>query len=357
MTQKRLTRGMTMRALAWLLLGLTSSLAIAAPRFDPQLVPFEQAGEYDYTVRPGDSLGSIVMQQYPDQRGHWQDMMRAIFTVNREQFVGTEHRLPVGTTLALPAVAQPTPAPVPAPTPPAPLYTAGSVVSLEGTDAQALRNDRPARALDRGAAVHVEDTIATGEDSQAVVRLVDGRLLVVRESSELTINSLDVDARGNVRKSLLTLARGGLRWVSNLIQRDPTADPDEAQPANDAEAPTNYQLRTPTSVIGIRGTDFAAQLCLPPSCQRPPSDEGTVVGLLDGAVGLSNDAAANVELAPGDVFLVSDPTTPPVSRPDLAAFVFGDAAQGKMVTRCIGSPTKQRLHRCSQTYERPADAP
>lgn len=354
MPQKRLTRGRTLRALTWLVLSFTGCLAIAAPRFDPQLVPFEQAGEYDYTVRPGDSLGSIVMRQYPDQRGHWQDMMRAIFTANREQFVGTEHRLPVGTTLALPAVAQPAPAPVPAPTPLAPLYTAGSVVSLDGQDAQALRSDRPARELSNGSAVHVEDTITTGDDSQAVVRLIDGRLLVVRESSELTINKLDTDPRGNIRGSLMTLARGGLRWVSNLIQPDRGVAPAPQDSGADAaetgpDAP-KHQLRTPTSVIGIRGTDFAAQLCQPPSCQRPPSDEGTVVGLLDGAIGLSNDAVADVGLVPGDVFLVSDPSTPPVPRPDLAAFVFGDAEQGRWLTRCSGPPGKHRLHRCEQQF-------
>lgn len=100
------------------------------------------------------------------------------------------------------------------------------------------------RALKRRSPVFLSDTVETGEQSAAQLRMIDGALLSLQEQSELSIASYQfnpTDNQGTVRMSLL---KGGLRTITGALQKG-----DE-----------NYQLTTPVASIGVRGTHYEAEL-------------------------------------------------------------------------------------------------
>lgn len=95
----------------------------------------------------------------------------------------------------------------------------------------------------KGVALWEGDTVETGE-GRAQIRFTDGAFMTVHPDSELRVN--DYQFQGNDEdKVQLSLVRGGLRTITGAIGRSNRE---------------NYAIETPVATIGVRGTEYVAQL-------------------------------------------------------------------------------------------------
>lgn len=150
---------------------------------------------------------------------------------------------------------------------------AGEVVLTSGTTAR-LRPQQLNSPVRVGSAVHAGDQFRTGSDGHIELRMRDGARLSIGPDSEFQVDEYRFG--GGSDRSFYSLGRGLLRTVSGAIGK---VRHDE------------FRLRTPTAVMGIRGTAFTVEhrLCMPLSgCEdgllpgerlRVSVDEGRVVVL------------------------------------------------------------------------------
>lgn len=119
-------------------------------------------------------------------------------------------------------------------------------VLLAGGNAVVIRGAQTI-ALTRGSTIEDKDLLRTGPSSSLQVRFSDESLLSMRENSELQIENYRFSGKEDGTESaVLKLVKGGLRTITGLIGKTNQR---------------NYSLRSVTSTIGIRGTDYAATLC------------------------------------------------------------------------------------------------
>ncbi|WP_423455244.1 FecR family protein [Ottowia sp. VDI28] len=85
------------------------------------------------------------------------------------------------------------------------------------------------------------DRLVTGADSAASLKLEDGTILSVGPDSTLELEDFAFDATTQEGNMAVKLLRGTLRVVTGLIAK---------------LTPEKVSVRTPTAVIGVRGTDF-----------------------------------------------------------------------------------------------------
>jgi hypothetical protein len=101
------------------------------------------------------------------------------------------------------------------------------------------------RFLGKGAPVFEGDVLTTGERSFAVLHVSDGGKITLRPDTVFAI-----EGYSEIRKkesAIFRLFKGGLRAVSGFISK--------------RNQRSGYRLKTPTAVLGIRGTEFDARLC------------------------------------------------------------------------------------------------
>ncbi len=119
-------------------------------------------------------------------------------------------------------------------------------VLLAGGNAVAIRGNQTI-PLTRDSAILEKDILRTGPGSSLQVRFSDESLVSLRENSELSVDNYRFERREDGNEMLVfRLVKGGLRTITGLIGK------------------TNhksYSLRSVTSAITIRGTDYAATLC------------------------------------------------------------------------------------------------
>jgi hypothetical protein len=97
------------------------------------------------------------------------------------------------------------------------------------------------RALKPGDAVAVTDQVVTGPDSAASVVLRDGTTLMLGPDSQLEIKGFTYDATKQEGNVILSMLRGTMRMITGLIGK---------------AHPEAVKINTPTSLIGVLGTDF-----------------------------------------------------------------------------------------------------
>jgi len=119
---------------------------------------------------------------------------------------------------------------------------AGKTIMAIGS-VKALMNERE-RSLLRKAPVFLQDTVQTQVDSRTQLRMVDGGLLSLKEQTQLAIANYEFNPASAQASIVLTLIKGGLRTVTGELDRN-TSD---------------YHLNTAVASIGVRGTDYSAQL-------------------------------------------------------------------------------------------------
>jgi hypothetical protein len=165
-----------------------------------------------------------------------------------------------------------------------------------------------AAAIDRD--IEVGDTLRTGPASAAKVLLIDETILTLGESTELLIDSYIVGSDATRDPSVLKLLKGKARVLVG-----------EA-----FGGPTRVEMHTPTAVIGVKGTEFEAQVI-----EEAGVAAWTLVCNLDGSVfvrPLDPALAGSVE-----------------PRPGLCTQVFPDQPPEREIPRPVRFPPVQTLKR------------
>jgi len=126
----------------------------------------------------------------------------------------------------------------------------GLVVALRGTVIATANGE--SRELSQGDEIFIEDEILTGPKSFAVLQFLDGAKVTVKPNSEVVIE--DYVYNGNSDdKATLSLVSGGLRVITGAMAKN---------------NPENYKVKTPVALMGVRGTEFAIQLCGDDVCEE-----------------------------------------------------------------------------------------
>lgn len=209
--------------------------------------------------------------------------------------------------------------------------TAGSVTFATGS---VTAERQPAASLAKGDPVLVQDNVITGDASRAQLLLIDGAKVAIRPNSQLRIEEYRYESSAATasspaittssdNSSVISLVKGGFRTITGVIGK---------------EDPSAYEVRTAVGVLGIRGTDYAAQLCrgdcdwAPGATPGASIPDGLYLGVTDGAIVFSNEVA-NIELTAGEfAYIPFDTrrparldTTPPVLIDD-SDLQFADGA-------------------------------
>ncbi len=116
---------------------------------------------------------------------------------------------------------------------------AGLVKNVKG-DVSIQRGEQKI-AVKPGTRLQVSDRVITGANSSVGITLHDGTLLSAGPNSTLTLNKFEFD--NTTHKGILdaSLKRGTLAVVSGKLSKS---------------SPDAVKYRTPTSILGVRGTEF-----------------------------------------------------------------------------------------------------
>ena len=170
---------------------------------------------YTYTTAQGDNLISVAKKHLID-RGDWQSLQKINAIKNpNAMLVGSRIKIPVEAMRMEPASVK--------------------VVSVQGS---ADANGSPIK----GGEVFNEGTkLATGGDGFVTLQLADGSLLTVQSKSSVRLeNARQFVNSGGVTDSIVRLDSGRV----------------ETTVAKQRNSGARYEIRTPTSNMGVRGTVF-----------------------------------------------------------------------------------------------------
>ena len=140
-------------------------------------------------------------------------------------------------------VAAPAPAPAPAAMPqPTGDAREGTFKAVQGEVTVVRGNARSAAVV--GGPVHATDRLITGPKSAAALTLKDGTVLAVGPDSVMDLSEFAFNSTTQEGSMLVNLVRGSLRMATGLIAK---------------LKPEQVKVTTPTTVIGVRGTDFIVE--------------------------------------------------------------------------------------------------
>lgn len=125
------------------------------------------------------------------------------------------------------------------PTPPAVAVTNAAVVVRSSGDTWLIREGVVATPLTDAYALRAGDRLSTGATGRLRIRYQDGTVMAMGPDTSLTIDRYNYQGRQS--ESWFSMARGTLRTITGAIGK--------------LNAP-GFKLRTPTAVMGVRGTDF-----------------------------------------------------------------------------------------------------
>lgn len=134
------------------------------------------------------------------------------------------------------------------------LLTMASVVSAADVPAGLVKKVSGTVRIERGGtAVPVQvgtfvmngDRIVTDADSSVGLTLLDDTLLSAGPSSVISLNHFAFNSTTNDGGMSLQILKGTLRAITGLIARN---------------SPAAVEVKTPTTTIGIRGTDFIVEV-------------------------------------------------------------------------------------------------
>lgn len=136
----------------------------------------------------------------------------------------------------------------------------GYITSLKGDVSVTRSGEREKNALVLNDPVYLGDTIYTTARSKVQILMEDDSLLNLGEKARITIREHIYQPEKDLRGSVYKLVRGKVRVVVGKLFSDPDS---------------RLEVETPTSIIGIRMTEFIVHIVSP---------ELTVVITLDGEV-------------------------------------------------------------------------
>ncbi len=162
-----------------------------------------------------------------------------------------------------------------APALPAHAQVVGKVLLAVG-DVSALRKGSGV-PLRSGSLVELGDTLRLGASSTAQVRFTDGGIMALEPTTEFAVEQYSFAGKQDGQeKAVFNLVRGALRTITGLIGHLNRQ---------------TYQVRTPTSTVGIRGTFYALMSCTGGACLNA---DGSVAG--DGVYGTVHGRGSSVSV-------------------------------------------------------------
>jgi len=99
-----------------------------------------------------------------------------------------------------------------------------------------------------GMAVKQSDTLVTGADGAVGITFLDNSLLSTGPESVLVIDRYRFDSTTHAGEFDASLRRGSLAVVSGKMVK---------------QSPEAMRIRTPASILGVRGTEFAVRVSQP----------------------------------------------------------------------------------------------
>lgn len=120
---------------------------------------------------------------------------------------------------------------------------AGEIKTVRG--AAYLERGTERLAVRTGMPVHEADRIVTGEDGAVGITFADNSLLSVGPNSDLAIDRYVFDSTTHAGQFDSTLSRGTLTAISGRIVK---------------QSPEAMRVRTPSAIMGVRGTEFAVRV-------------------------------------------------------------------------------------------------
>lgn len=122
----------------------------------------------------------------------------------------------------------------------------GTVKHVEGAT---LMGRTPAQQAPRpGDGVRESERLSTGPDGAASILLKDGTVLTMGPNTTMDLSRFNFDSTTQEGNFVLDLLKGSVRVITGLLAR---VNPDL------------FKVQTPTSVVGVRGTDFIVEAAEP----------------------------------------------------------------------------------------------
>lgn len=174
---------------------------------------------------------------------------------------------------------------------------AGRIVAASGR-LLARADDGSERRLRRRSPVYAGDTILVGDNAFIQIRFSDGGLTSLRPGTEFRVSEYHFNGKQDGSETaVFDLVKGGLRTITGAIGK---------------QHKKNYQLNTPVSTIGIRGTHYGVNLCDAgcTSSTGEPLPAGLYGGVVDGAIVVSNEGGEGY-FGNDHYFHVADGGSPP----------------------------------------------
>jgi len=139
----------------------------------------------------------------------------------------------------------------------------GVMVVAQGT-ALVVRNSKtlPAKI---GFKVFIKDYIETGSDGKIKVKFVDDNIINVAPNSKITIEKMSFDPSKGTNRTMLNLIYGKIR---STVKHSYNGE-------------NYYSVKTPTAVVGVRGTDFVTSFFKNEQEQKVETKVETISGLVE----------------------------------------------------------------------------
>lgn len=161
----------------------------------------------------------------------------------------------------------------------------------------------PASKAVKNTEVISDTVITTGDNSTAVLKFEDGQVISMQANSTLKVRKYHYQPQNTQKNSaFFTAIKGGMRFITGLIGKGNKSA---------------FKLGTPTSTIGIRGTEFMTVI----------NGQSVYSQVVTGGIGLTNKAGT-LALGVGQTAVVSSSTVMAslVSAASLPAGLFSQIA-------------------------------
>ncbi|SAK54753.1 FecR family protein [Caballeronia ptereochthonis] len=147
-----------------------------------------------------------------------------------------------------------------------------------------------------GGGIDNGDTVQTGIASEIVMIFTDRQRVYLKPGSVFRVDEFHYAANAPQEdRSLLSLVKGGLRAVDGLVAKE--------------GKPENYRVRTPTSTIGIRGTEYSVTDCANLEPGGNADCKGDQIVVYDGQIVVINQVDRRIVRA-GEGAIVVSPRLP-----------------------------------------------
>jgi hypothetical protein len=178
--------------------------------------------------------------------------------------------------------------------------------------------DGVTRDLMKGAEINAGDSIATG-DGRIHIRFTDGAYMSLQPNTSFKVETYTFNGKADGQeKGVFNLVKGGLRTISGFIGKGKRE---------------NYELRTKTATIGIRGTAYSAN----------QTDDTLTVSVGQGLIAVTNEGGS-LTIGAGQSAIVHSSKLSPEMTDQKALEPKSEKQQDALPTDQVAAAGEQRAH-------------